>query len=196
MRALALFLCSLYLIYLSGSVSVDHSARLDDIVLRKSQESHEANQHAENVLHESKHRLENSLRESKIRLKDISSDNKDEHDEVVYLTDNSPSQASQTSTRKMKTSVSSHGVDDGLAREINSLASSFIPRESIVQHVKTHFPEKDPHEWNDIVISAVGAAGKTQPNSQETVQASKREANLLKNRFQRAKRNLNSVTDT
>jgi hypothetical protein len=65
----------------------------------------------------------------------------------------------KNSKSKMLSTLSAHGVKEVLIQEINNMKNSFIPREHIVRHVGTHFPEKTSTEWNDIVISALGLGG-------------------------------------
>jgi hypothetical protein len=44
-----------------------------------------------------------------------------------------------------------------MVEDISRMARSAIPHESMVQHVKQHFPDKRPDECNDIVIAALGS---------------------------------------
>jgi hypothetical protein len=90
----------------------------------------------------------------------------------------------------MHSTLAAHGVSSALVKEINNMAASRISRESIVKHVQTHFPNKEPHEWNDIVISAISVAGKTQSDPLDTDKASKREAIFQKTRFNQAKQSM------
>lgn len=53
--------------------------------------------------------------------------------------------------------LSRHSVDEKLVEDISRMAKSSIPHEAMVQHVKQHFPEKRPDEWNDIVVAALGS---------------------------------------
>lgn len=82
---------------------------------------------------------------------------------------------------KMQNTLRVHGVNDELIREINNMASSLIPKESIIKHVQTHFPDKRQHEWNDIVIAAIGVMDSTQPKPESMIKA-KRDAALAQAR--------------
>lgn len=53
-----------------------------------------------------------------------------------------------------------HSVNPELIEEISRMSSASIPHESMIKHVKQHFPEKRPDEWNDIVLAALGARKK------------------------------------
>lgn len=49
-----------------------------------------------------------------------------------------------------------HSVSEEMVDDISRMAKASIPRESIIQHIKQHYPDKRPDEWNDIVVAAMG----------------------------------------
>jgi hypothetical protein len=69
------------------------------------------------------------------------------------------------------------------------MAASLIPKETIIEHVKTHFPEKEVHEVNDIVISALASGNKIkQVNKMDTVKANKDTIILERKKYKKLKR--------
>ena len=176
--------------------AVDHAGRLEDIINRKMKESHATNTHANNLLKNAKVRLETNLAAAKNKRMDVPDDAKRIHDEHVELiTERNQRKREDVPgvEPKMESTLKAHGVSDSLVREINNMASSYIPRETIVKHVQTHFPNKDQHEWNDIVISAISAAGNTQPDSLATAKSSKAAADFQKEQFKRAKQSMENA---
>jgi hypothetical protein len=145
---------------------VEHSARIEEIVSARSAESHAANDHADELLGNGKVRLDSHLASAKQQATKLS-------DAKYRPTNTAASMPRQGVARaqtrekpdpshpehKMRSALKAHGVSDGLVREINNMAASQIPRESIVEHVRTHFPNKAPHEWNEIVVSAIAVKG-------------------------------------
>lgn len=191
----ALLVC---ILGLQSVLAVDHASRLEDIVSRKMKDSHAANDHANNLLSGAKIRLEGHLAAAKARIPAASDEFKRAHDERVLIANEratkSPEQTREPSAEpKMHSTLEAHGVSDSLVREINNMASSYIPRETIVKHVQTHFPNKEQHEWNDIVISAISVAGKVQPDSLDTTKSSKNAANMQKQQFEKAKQTLGNI---
>lgn len=81
-------------------------------------------------------------------------------------------QTTEWDNRLMNT-LNKHNVEEALVIEINHMAASRIPREYIIQHVGTHFPEKSLSDWNDIVIAAVGSQGKHHTTSLRFKKANK-----------------------
>lgn len=159
-------------------------------------ESHATNTHANNLLKNAKVRLETNLAAAKNKRMDVPDDAKRIHDEHVELiTERNQRKREDVPgvEPKMESTLKAHGVSDSLVREINNMASSYIPRETIVKHVQTHFPNKDQHEWNDIVISAISAAGNTQPDSLATAKSSKAAADFQKEQFKRAKQSMENA---
>lgn len=75
-------------------------------------------------------------------------------DRITQLREESKSRKSQSGN--LQSILSRHAVDNKLVEELSRMAASSIPHDSMVQHVKQHFPEKRPDEWNDIVIAALG----------------------------------------
>jgi len=180
--------------------AVDHASRLDDIIARKTKESHTANTHANNLLKNAKVRLEDSLAAAKKKIPELSNDARKVHDSHTgAITEKKVTSGEQTVSRsedrKVAGALREHGVSDSLVREINNMASSYIPRETIVKHVQSHFPNKEQHEWNDIVISAISAKGKEQPDSLATTKSSKAQANFQQQQFQKAKDSLEFFQD-
>jgi hypothetical protein len=94
------------------------------------------------------------------------------------------------STSKMQNTLRIHGVNDELIKEINNMASSLIPRETIIKHVQTHFPDKRQHEWNDIVIAAIGLMDSSQPKAKNMVKANKDAALRQAREFEESKKAL------
>lgn len=170
--------------------AIDHGARLDEIVNRKYQEAKLVHKRTEHLISQTKSRAETTGQvHSKSRFNSVTN-SKDIHDQHINAIQRPNVQQEYSGTSKMHSTLSSHGVSSALAKEINNMASSFIPRETIVKHVQTHFPNKEPHEWNDIVISAISAAGKSQPNSLETNKAETKYAEFRKHKFDQAKETL------
>lgn len=58
-------------------------------------------------------------------------------------------------------------VDASLQSEILSMSSALTPREGIIAHVLTHFPNMNVAQASDIVTATHVAAGRSQPNSQQ-----------------------------
>jgi hypothetical protein len=192
----ALWVCSFCILGLQSVIAVDHASRLEDIVSRKMKDSHAANVHANNLLSGAKVRLEGHLAAAKARSPAVSDELKRVHDERVLIANERGTKSPEhvpSVEPKMHSTLEAHGVSDSLVREINNMASSYIPRETIVKHVQTHFPNKDQHEWNDIVISAISVAGKVQPDSLDTTKSSKNAANMQKQQFERAKQTLGNI---
>ena len=88
---------------------------------------------------------------------------------------------------KLEETLTIHGVSSAMVNEINDMATSYIPREAIVQHVQSHFPNKREHEWNDIVIAAVGVAGRRQPEVTDMQKSNRDNAEQQKKKFKSAK---------
>lgn len=192
------FILCLLLVGFYHVSAVDHASRLEDIISRKVKESHAANANADNLLKNAKVRSENNLAVAKSKRLEVSNDAKrvhDDHVEFVSERNQRKLQDAPAAERKMDSTLRAHGVSDSLVREINNMASSYIPRETIVRHVQTHFPNKDQHEWNDIVISAISAAGKAQPDSLDTAKSSTAAATFQKEQFARAKRSMENQQD-
>ena len=185
--------------------SLEHAGRIDEIVETKKAESHNANRYADNLASNSKIKLVNNLaaaQESKIKF---SADAKDAHDEHVAsfqanqakvdLENTEKLNAKNNPEHKMRSTLAAHGVSDSLVEEINNMATSYIPRETIVKHVQSHFPNKGQHEWNDIVISAIGVAGKSQPHPMDNQKSMNAEVQMDKARFETAKKSLQNKQD-
>lgn len=90
----------------------------------------------------------------------------------------------------MEATLDHHGVPENLMREIHSMASSYIPRETIVKHVKSHFPGKSESDWNDIVVSAIGVGGRAMPKNQDFKKANAVRHKLKKEKFEKEKERL------
>jgi hypothetical protein len=91
---------------------------------------------------------------------------------------------------KMQSTLQVHGVDDALIKEINNMAASMIPRETIIKHVQTHFPDKRQYEWNDIVIAAIGVMSSAQPKPLDTIKAQRDAALSQARKFDESKKAL------
>ena len=176
--------------------SVDHASRLNEIISKKTAESLKANKHAESLQQRAKSRAE-GINQRKIEDSNSISDAKQRHEEVVssISTSNPTQESHKPSNHKMKGTLEVHGVSHALVKEINNMASASISREAIIKHVQTHFPNKDPHEWNDIVISAINVAGKSMPDPLQTNKASQNEVLQQKRKFQQAKQSLEHKQD-
>lgn len=194
-----IWLCLLF-IGANQIFAVDHGSRLEDIISRKTKESHITNNHANQLLKNAKIRFEDSLVAAKEKTPVVSDDAKKVHDNLLASVSERKNidvelVGLQFDERKVSHTLKEHGVSDSLVREINNMASSYIPRETIVKHVQAHFPNKDQHEWNDIVISAISAAGKAQPDSLATTKSSKVQASFQQQQFQKAKDSLEYFQD-
>lgn len=71
--------------------------------------------------------------------------------------------------------LSKHAVSNSLIQEINRMAASSVPHDSLVLHVKSHYPQQSKEVWNDIVVSALAAQGRV---SQVTDFEKSRQGNL------------------
>ena len=93
-------------------------------------------------------------------LQDVSLINKKITEATVYsanLQSNKPKAASQHYDNKAGAKIKSYTppeLNKVLINEINRMTAANIPREAIVDHVRSHYPEKQPHEWTDIVVMA------------------------------------------
>mmetsp|Transcript_82862 Transcript_82862/g.162453 ORF Transcript_82862/g.162453 Transcript_82862/m.162453 type:complete len:198 (+) Transcript_82862:35-628(+) len=176
--------------------SLDHAARLDEMIAKKNNEAKLANKHVDHIVHSAKIRAE-TVSSRNIASKPLSNENaKNAHDRhMMSMPEVEPTIPRQESRSKMHSTLSAHGVSHALFKEINNMAASYIPREAIVKHVQTHFPNKEPHEWNDIVISAIAAAGKVQPGESDTSKATRNEASLQKKKFEHAMDSLQGRMD-
>jgi hypothetical protein len=170
----------------------DHSARLEEIVTRKTTEAKQAHKHAENMVNQAKSRAEVGVKQS-LKNTNAASSHKELHDRHINAVPQHSSGDDKGPPTRAHTTLDSHGVSGSLIKEINNMATSFIPREAIVKHVKAHFPNKQPHEWNDIVITAINAAGKDQPDSLDTNKANAQDADFRRLKFQRAKDSMQST---
>lgn len=177
----------------------DHTARLQQVVNKKTIEAQHANAHANALL--STLKSKNADLTSSIKREDLFASQTKLLHEHHLATAQKPRSSERTVARedwvdslgpehKMHSTLAAHGVKDTLVREINNMAASNIQRDAIVKHVQTHFPDKDPHEWNDIVVSAIGVSGKFQPDVSQTTKSSRNEALLQQQRFKRDKRSL------
>ena len=70
---------------------------------------------------------------------------------------------STSSSNRISETFKTHNVKKTLIDEINNMAASSIPREYIISHVGSHYPDKSESEWNDIVISSLNVYGKHAP---------------------------------
>ena len=70
------------------------------------------------------------------------------------------------------------------------MSTSFIPRETIIKHVQTHYPNKKLSEVNDIVISAIALTGKKQADVLDFKKHNKVTAQAKRQKFENAKDNL------
>jgi hypothetical protein len=48
-----------------------------------------------------------------------------------------------------------------------------LKKDDIVKNIQTHFPDKTPHEINDVVVLANAAAGRSQPRDKDNTRAAK-----------------------
>lgn len=185
------------------AIAEDHAARLQQLVAKKTIEAQNANTHANTLLSGLKSRADAHTTATKsYDSPALHTKNMHEHHmaavkrpESVQRLEKPDWADSLGPDHKMHSTLAAHGVSDSLVREINNMASSNIQREAIVKHVQTHFPDKDPHEWNDIVVSAIGVAGKAQPDASQTTKSSRNEALLQRQKFKRDKRTLENKQD-
>ena len=56
-----------------------------------------------------------------------------------------------------------HRVSKSTTQEIVRMSAQNIPKETIVQHMQTHFPGKSSGDINNIIVAAHLAHGKPQP---------------------------------
>lgn len=97
----------------------------------------------------------------------------------------------EAKSRKMQSGnlqgiLSRHSVDSKLVDDLSRMAASSIPHDSMVQHVKQHFPEKRPDEWNDIVIAALGTRHRTL-ETMDNQRAKQIESENKRQRYERMK---------
>lgn len=165
------------------------------IVASKADQANAANTHAESMLSETRFRMEQHLASAKqksdeVKLKKAQKVQRSAHSygSRGAGTTSTDSSSNDITEHKLHATLKSHGVADSLVQEINDMATAYIPRETIVQHVKTHYPDKREHEWNDIVIAAVGSQNRKQPDGTDLEKANKENAQFQNEKFQRAKR--------
>jgi len=89
--------------------------------------------------------------------------------------------------------LDAHGVSDTLIQEINNMATSSISKEHLVLHVQSHFPHKQSHELNDIVVAAIAVQGRRQPDSPDRTKAIQQEIAVDRTRFYNAKKTMDYV---
>lgn len=136
----------------------------------------------QNVL-QARHRHEEQLQRTVDSLERLRS-----HEEVRSKLDSTSSMDSgvaQDASRAFR-ATGSDDVPPGLIDEINRLASSSIPRESLIDHVGTHFPHKKTHELNDIIISATAAMENSPPETTDTKHAKQEQLAFQATKFQRS----------
>mmetsp|Transcript_25030 Transcript_25030/g.41717 ORF Transcript_25030/g.41717 Transcript_25030/m.41717 type:complete len:204 (-) Transcript_25030:126-737(-) len=175
------------------SAGSEHGARIEEAVTAKTKESHDVNEQAQELLLNSKTRMKQNTEAARHHASRLA-DGKYVHEKVQVVPPKPATAARKVlkeDENKMATALKYHGVSDGLVHEINNMASASIPREHIVKHVQTHYPNKDPHEWNDIVISAIGVTGKAQPDTLDMKKSAQQELNMNKRRFEHAKKSMN-----
>lgn len=105
----------------------------------------------------------------------------------VFDSRGSESQRPNKSKNDIQSSLDAHGVQPYLIDEINGMATSYIPRETIIKHVQSHFPEKSLSEVNDIVISAIALTGKNQAHLMDIQISNKLSAQSQREKFNIAK---------
>jgi hypothetical protein len=88
---------------------------------------------------------------------------------------------------RVSNTLEKHGVSDALVKELNRMHGSSVPRDALIQHVSTHFPEKKSEDWHDIVIAAIAFHGKPIPEASDAETALKHQADFDKLKFHRAK---------
>lgn len=93
----------------------------------------------------------------------------------------------QSPKDRLRSTLDSHGVDEAVIQEISRLAATSVPREHIVQHLGTHFPNKKSSELNDIMIAALSYKGTEMPDPSATNNAKKKEVEMSNRRFERSK---------
>ena len=99
-----------------------------------------------------------------------------------------------TNNKAPKSAVASvldrHNVETSLINEINSMSTSYIPRETIIKHVQTHYPDKKASEINDIVISAIQFSSQKHPKEMDIKNANRINAKVNRRKFEAAKQKL------
>lgn len=105
-------------------------------------------------------------------------------DRIAQLREEAKSRKAQSGN--LQGILSRHTVDSKLVDELSRMASSSIPHDSMIQHVKQHFPEKRPDEWNDIVIAALGTRHRTL-ETMDNQRAKQIESENRRQRYERMK---------
>lgn len=192
MRTLLVFsflLCIILLKCLAENAD-EHAERIHSLLKRKVAHSMQINDHAENLIAEHQKKNEDHVASIKTRKASML----EGFQKIERFNDNSQELQSigidASQKKRLDATLSSHGVPPSLVNEINNMASARVPREQIVEHVKTHFPSKKENDWNDIVVAAVGSRGKLQPEGQDFVKATRSEVAFDAERFKRAKDSL------
>lgn len=96
-------------------------------------------------------------------------------------------------THRLQSTLDAHGISDSLVQEINNMATSSISREHLVLHVQSHFPHKQSHELNDIVVAAIAVQGRRQPDGPDRTKAIQQEMAMDRARFDSAKKTMDYV---
>lgn len=179
------------------------------MIEKKVAEANSAHEHSLNVSYHTKVGLLKHLsqhHDTASRLKeDVSSTHSQVRQSVQHLAErlserSSDSSGSSTSspsdprpTHRLQSTLDAHGVSDSLVQEINNMATSSISREHLVQHVQSHFPHKQSHELNDIVVAAIAVQGRRQPDSPDRTKAIQLEMVMDRARFDSAKKTMDYV---
>lgn len=194
------------------SVSIEpnhHNQRINGMIEKKVAEANSAHEHSLNVSYHTKVGLLKHLSQhddTASRLKDdVSSTHSQVRQLVQHLAERlsersrdpgSSSSSSSTDprpTHRLQSTLDAHGVSDSLVQEINNMATSSISREHLVLHVQSHFPHKQSHELNDIVVAAIAVQGHRQPDSSDRSKAIQLEMAMDRARFDSAKKTMDFV---
>lgn len=175
------------------------------MIEKKVAEANSAHEHSLNVSYHTKVGLLKHLsqhHDTASRLKeDVISTHSQVSQSVQHLAerlsersrDLSGSSTSRDSTHRLQSTLDAHGVSDSLVQEINNMATSSISREHLVLHVQSHFPHKQSHELNDIVVAAIAVQGRRQPDSPDRTKAIQLEMLMDRARFDSAKKTMDYV---
>lgn len=189
------------------SVSIEpnhHNEKINGMIEKKVAEANSAHEHSLNVSYHTKVGLLKHLSQhddTASRLKDdVSSTHSQVRQSVQHLaerlSERSRDSSSSTDPRpkhRLQSTLDAHGVSDSLVQEINNMATSSISKEHLVLHVQSHFPHKQSHELNDIVLAAIAVQGHRQPDSPDRSKAIQQEIAMDRARFDSAKKTMDYV---
>lgn len=173
------------------------------MIEKKVAEANSAHEHSLNVSYHTKVGLLKHLsqhHDTASRLKeDIASTHTQVRQSVQHLVEGlsersrDPGSSNPSLTHRLQSTLDAHGISDSLVQEINNMATSSISREHLVLHVQSHFPHKQSHELNDIVVAAIAVQGRRQPDGPDRTKAIQQEMAMDRARFDSAKKTMDYV---